>query len=83
MRQSDIYVFCVLAHKDKLTVDPMNISQWEFYVLGTDILDKNIPEQTTISLSSLKRLNPVKVKYGEIYSTIQVVTKNKLTSHLT
>ena len=83
MRQSDVYVFCVLAHKDKLTVDPMNISQWEFYVLGTDILDKNIPEQATISLSSLKRLNPVKVKYGEIYLTIQMVIKNKLTSRLT
>lgn len=34
-RQSDVYVFCVLAHKDKSTVDPLNLGQWEFYVVST------------------------------------------------
>ena len=27
-RQADVYVFAVLAHKDKATVDPLDLSQW-------------------------------------------------------
>jgi hypothetical protein len=32
-RQADVYVFCLLAHADKATLDPLDLSQWEFYVL--------------------------------------------------
>src|ERR1043166_8596680 len=27
-RQADIYVFCLLGHKEKETLDPLNLSQW-------------------------------------------------------
>jgi len=70
-RHSDIYVFCVLAHKDKTTIDPLNLAQWEFYILPTDVLNKKLGDQKTIKLSSLLKLNPKKVKYGEIRSAIQ------------
>ena len=69
-RQSDVYVFCILKHKDKETIDPLNIDQWEFYILQTKILDKKIPEQKTITLSSLMRFGPRKVEYGQIKKTI-------------
>ena len=72
-RQSDVYVFCVLTHKDKQTVDPMNMAQWEFYILATSVLNSNIPKQATITLSSLKKHNPVQVSYGDIYATIKSV----------
>ncbi|MCX2678825.1 hypothetical protein OOZ15_02625 [Galbibacter sp. EGI 63066] len=39
-RQSDYYVFCLLHHKDKSTVDPTKLEQWTFYVLQTHILNK-------------------------------------------
>lgn len=35
--QADIYVFCVLAHKDKNTVNPLNLTQWDFYILDTKV----------------------------------------------
>ena len=65
-RQADVYVFCVLAHKDQVTVNPLNLSQWEFYVLDTKVLNDNIPLQKTITLSSLLKLNPVRVSYSEL-----------------
>lgn len=71
-RQSDIYVFCVLSHKDKSTVDPLNVAQWEFYVLSTSVLNIEVGEQETISLSSLLRLKPIQVKYGEIGNAIKI-----------
>ena len=38
-RQADLYVFALLAHRDKTTLDPMDLSQWEFYLLPTAVLD--------------------------------------------
>ena len=69
-RQADVYVFCLLAHKDKPTVNPLDLSQWEFYVLDTKMLNDKAPLQKTISLSSLLRLNPVKVSYSELASLL-------------
>ncbi len=69
-RQADIYVFCVLSHKDKDTVNPLNLDQWDFYILDTEVLNRKIPKQKTITLSSLLKLEPVKVKYDALKNEI-------------
>ncbi len=71
IRQSDIYIFCVLAHKDKNSVDPLNLSQWDFYILETKILNEKVKIQKTITLSSLLKLNPIKIKYENIKEEIE------------
>ncbi len=55
-RQADVYVFALLAHTDQETLDPMDVSQWEFYVVPTATLDRQFPEQKSIGLSSLRKL---------------------------
>lgn len=55
-RHADLYVFCLLKHKNQETINPLNLEQWEFYVLPTFALDKYTRSQTTISLNSLKKL---------------------------
>ena len=77
MRQADIYVFCVLAHKEQKTIDPMNVAQWEFYILPTSVLNSEVQNQKSITLSSLKKLNPIRVEYGDIYTTIKSEISNK------
>ena len=74
VRQSDIYVFCVLSHKDKNTIDPLNINQWVFYILPTKTLNKMVGNQKSITLSSLQKLNPIKVNYNSINETITHVS---------
>jgi hypothetical protein len=65
-RQADVYVFCLLAHEEQATVNPLDLSQWVFYVLDTKILDDKKPLQKTITLSSLLKLNPVEADYGNL-----------------
>ena len=55
-RQADVYVFALLSHKDKKTVNPLDISQWEFFVLPTKVLDEMERSQHSITLPSLKKL---------------------------
>lgn len=73
LRQSDVYVFCVLTHQDKETIDPLNLSQWDFYALATDTLNKLVAAQKNISLSSLKELKPLGTDYEGINETIKNV----------
>ena len=49
--------------KDKDTVNPLDLTQWDFYILDTEVLNKKLPTQKTITLSSLLKLDPVKAKY--------------------
>lgn len=63
-------MFCVLAHKDKGTVNPLDLSQWDFYVLDTKVLNDKVPKQKTITLSSLLKLNPNQIKYNGLTSEI-------------
>lgn len=65
-RHSDYYIFCLLHHKDQKTINPLDLDQWTFYVLNTRTLDEKLPNQKTITLSSLLKLNPVECKYGQI-----------------
>jgi hypothetical protein len=69
-RWSDYYIFCVLDHKDQNTVDPLNLDQWIFYVLKTEVLNSKVPDQNKINLSSLLKLNPVKTNYYKLKNQI-------------
>ena len=77
IRQSDIYIFCVLSHKDKNSVDPLDLSQWDFYILETKILNEKVTVQKSITLSSLLKLNPIKIKYDELKEKIKLIEKNR------
>jgi hypothetical protein len=72
-RQADIYVFCVLKHKDKSSLDPLNLNQWDFYLLPASVLNVHMPAQKTISLSSLLRLSPVQATYETLRDSISAV----------
>ena len=70
-RQADIYVFCVLNHKDKKTVNPLNLNQWNFHIIDTKILNSERANQKTITLSSLLELNPEKLDYSGLKDSIR------------
>jgi hypothetical protein len=68
-RQADIYVFALLAHKDKTTIDPLDVHHWEFYVLPTETLNQRQRSQHSITLASLSKLcQPV--PYHSLYDAV-------------
>lgn len=71
IRQADVYVFCLLTHKEQDTIDPLNMDQWQFYILSSDELNQSVGAQKTIMLSSLLRLNPITATYLELPSAIE------------
>lgn len=73
-RRAAVYVFALLAHKDKPTVDPLNVKQWEFYVLPTSVLDKRTRSQHSITLKTLIGLTGGSVDYSHLADKIKSVT---------
>ena len=70
-RHSDIYVFCLFACKDPEIANPLNLAQWDFYVIATSTLNEKIPTQKRISLNSLIKLGAIKTQFSEIHTTAQ------------
>ena len=69
-READVYVFCVLSHQDRETIDPLNLAQWDFYILPVEIINERAEKQKSISLSALIKLEPKQVRYGGIARAI-------------
>jgi hypothetical protein len=74
-RQADLYVFALLTHQDKATLDPMDVSQWEFFLLPADVLNGKLPEQKQIRLSRLLKLNPVRCTFGDLRKSIESISE--------
>jgi len=68
-RQADVYVFALLAHKDKQTIDPLDVRQWQFFVLPTRILDGRERSQHSITLKTLESLSSA-VDYSHLSDAV-------------
>jgi len=55
-RHADIYAFALLAYRDKVTIDQLNLAQWQFWVAPTADLDGRTRSQHSITLRSLYKL---------------------------
>ena len=70
-RQADIYLFCLLKHEEKESLDPLDLDQWEFYLLRSSVLDERCSQSKTISLGRLKGLNPRVINYGGLAACVK------------
>lgn len=57
-RHSDVYVFCLLAFKgDKHHLNPLDLRQWEFYVVETSKIEAEFGDRKQASLPQIQRLS--------------------------
>ena len=72
-QQADVYVFALLAHKDKATLDPLDVTQWEFYVAPTRTLAKRPGNPASISLGPLRKLGVSACAFGDLAAAVRSV----------
>ena len=70
-RQADAYVFCHLKHKDKLTINPLDLDQWHFYIVPTALLNKKVPVQKHIALSFFAKNGIAPCEYSKIRTHVE------------
>ena len=74
-RQADVYVFCLLDHKDQETIDPLDLNQWRFFVISTVRLNAELGEQQSIGLNGLQELGAEEAAYGDLAHAVDRAAK--------
>ena len=69
-RQAELYVFALLAHLDKESINPLNTNQWEFYILSTNKLNDQIKDSKQISLKKLIEIGAIKSTFEKLHENI-------------
>ena len=69
-RQNDIYVFCLNTGETRETSNPLNLNNWEFYVVPTVVIDEKCGDNKTISLGKIKKLGFFAKRYNELKKEI-------------
>lgn len=69
-RNADVYVFCLLKEKNRNLVNPLNLDQWQFFVLSTEQINCEKGKQKTIGINSLLKMNPIVAGYDELASAV-------------
>lgn len=68
-RRADVYVFCLHTCKDTDCLNPLDLDQWDFYVVPTRVFDVKMPNQKMLSLNVLQKLAAA-VKFQDIKSAV-------------
>jgi len=79
VRPADVYVFAVHFHTEQASIDPLDVSQWEFYVVGTPDLEQGRESQKTISLGALNTLCSKAVPFAELPDAVAQAVERRST----
>ena len=59
-READLFIFGLHTEKQVKKANLLDLSQWEFYVVSTTVLDLNYPSKNKIGIRQLKSIsNPI------------------------
>jgi hypothetical protein len=72
-RQNDIYVFCLNTGETKEASYPLNLDNWEFYIVPTSFINEHCQDNKTISLGRIKNFGFEAKKYDQIKSEIDSI----------
>ena len=76
-RQSDVYVFCLLDEQDPAKINPMDLDQWKFYVLATEVLNESVGAQKTIRLKPMIGLGAERVGFSGLKDAVDKISPKK------
>lgn len=79
-RNSDMYIFCILADMDRAAINPLNLDKWEFYPILTSDLNTVFGAQKSIGMASICRLCPEPFDYGGLREAVARTFTAKTTS---
>lgn len=75
IRSADVYVFCLLHERDRERVDPLDLSQWSFYVVPTLVIDAQLGDARTVGIAAIERLTQ-HVPIHELRSAVRAANSN-------
>lgn len=72
-RRADVYVFCLLKHKDIKSINPTDTEQWEFWIVPTEQINQLCGANKTISMGVLERNFGAPVSFDDLKPTLDAI----------
>lgn len=72
-RQNDVYVFCLNTGYTENESNPLNLNNWQFYVVPTFVINEKCGENKTISLGRIQSLGFDAKRYDEIKGAVDLI----------
>jgi hypothetical protein len=66
-------VFCLHHHQQKSTVDPLDLSQWTFYILSTVRLNDRFGLRKSVTLADVQTAGALQAEFGKIGIAIRAM----------
>lgn len=78
VRQNDIYIFCIDIGRTHESANPLNLENWQFYVIPTNVIDDKCGDQKTISLNRVRELygNKQGLSYNQLKEAVDKAIDN-------
>lgn len=71
-RKNDIYIFCLNIGTNEEESNPLNMINWEFYVIPTHTINVICKSQKSISLGRVQKMAPM-TRYKDLKSMIDTI----------
>lgn len=72
-RQNDIYVFCVLNGETREESYPLELNNWEFYIVPTTFINENCGDNKKISLGRIRKFGFEAKRFDQVKITIDEI----------
>ena len=69
--RAQVYVFALLDHVEKASVDPLDLGQWRFFVPPTSRLEALVAEQRALTVPTLDALSAGSVGYEGLRAAVE------------
>ncbi|MDR0521582.1 MAG: hypothetical protein LBH00_06990 [Planctomycetaceae bacterium] len=76
-RQADVYVFCVEKHQDKEPLNPLDVDQWDFYPVSTEVLNTEFGEQESVAYPLLQLTGMKPCRFAELRDAVLTLAGKK------
>jgi hypothetical protein len=75
MRSADCYVFCHYTETDATKANVLNLDDWKFYALSTEMINREFKDQKSVALSRIVRLSDA-VEYAQLQDAVDTCLSN-------
>ena len=72
-RQNDIYVFCLNTGETRADSNPLDLDNWEFYVVPTDFINEHCGDNKSISLGRIRNMGFKALRFDEIKAEVDSI----------
>ena len=69
-RQSDVYVFCLNTGYTAEESYPLNLNNWEFYIVPTSVINEKCGNNKSITLTRIQNMGYNALSYSEVKKTL-------------